>query len=67
MFINTDPTSLCCIFKHGTADLYLAETVSGVHACEAAVRCRAVSWRWAGCQGSEAIIGAEEAADPADT
>lgn len=67
MFVNTDLTSACCIFLHGTADLVRPVTVSGVHACEAAVRCRAVSRRWARCQGSEAIIGAEEAADPADT
>lgn len=67
MFINTDLTSNCVRFQHETADLVRPVTVSGVHACEAAVRCRAVSWRWARCQGSEAIIGAEEAADPADT
>ncbi len=67
MFVNTDLTSDCCIFQHETADLVRAVTVSGVHACEAAVRCRAVSWRWARCQGSEAIIGAEEAVDPVDT
>lgn len=45
----------------------VAVTVSGVHACEAAVRCRAVGGRWARRQASEAIIGAQEAADPADT
>lgn len=49
-------------------DLVRAVTVSGVRACEAAVRCRAAGWRWARCQGSEDIIGAEEAAaNPADT
>lgn len=66
LFVNTGLT-LNCVFQHETADLVRPVTVSGVHACETAVRCRAVSWRWARCQGSEDIIGAEEAANPADT
>lgn len=41
MFINTDLTSNCVRFQHETADLVRPVTVSGVHACEAAVRCRA--------------------------
>lgn len=66
LFVNTDLT-LNRVVRHETADLLGPVTVSGVRACEAAVRCRALSWRWARRQRSEDIIGAEEAANPADT